>query len=135
MDQKPSSFKSKSGILRVFNALHYSLDGFVVAWQQEAAFRQEILFCILIFGSTFFVNLHNYQYLVLIGSMVFLLILELINSAIESLADRLTIEFDVSIKRTKDMASAAVMLALLWVFTIWCTWIVLPLYSRLASLW
>ena len=127
-----SGFKSTSGAKRLKNAFGYSVDGLLFAWRSEAAFRQEIklflLMCLISLG----VSLEAYQYLTLLSSMTLVLILELVNSAIEALADRITSEFDPHVKAAKDLGSAAVLLGLVWLISVWCVWVLYPLCLKLA---
>jgi diacylglycerol kinase (ATP) len=122
-----NGYKSQSGLTRVVNACRYSVAGLIHAWQNEAAFRQEIYFFSTIFLSFLFVSLSSWQKLLLLGSMGFVLVVELINSAIEAVADRLTLEEDPSVKAAKDMGSAAVFLGMCWVLILWISWVWVPL--------
>jgi diacylglycerol kinase (ATP) len=112
MDQPVSQFKSKSGIKRVFAAFGYSLDGFRAAWQNEAAFRQEML--VVVIGTVIALSLRisAFEKLMLIGVLVLVLIVELINSAFEAVVDRISLEPHPLSKNVKDLGSAAVALAI-----------------------
>ncbi|MDB5907262.1 MAG: diacylglycerol kinase [Massilia sp.] len=112
MDQPVSQFKSKSGIKRVFAAVGYSLDGFRAAWQNEAAFRQEML--VVVIGTVIALSLRisAFEKLMLIGVLVLVLIVELINSAFEAVVDRISLEPHPLSKNVKDLGSAAVALAI-----------------------
>jgi len=108
-----------TGLRRIINAAGYSWKGYKAAWQHEAAFRQEVL--LAIFGTVIALLLpvSVLAKLVLIGSMVLVIIVELLNSAIEAVVDRFGEEWHTLCGRAKDMGSAAVLLALLWSLVIW----------------
>ncbi len=111
MKQPVSQFKSKSGLKRIFSAFFFSMAGFKAAWQNEHAFRQELVLCVL--GSVIAVALRisAFEKLVLIGVLMLVLIVELINSAIEAMVDRISPERHPLSKNAKDFGSAAVFLA------------------------
>jgi len=108
-----------TGLRRIINAAGYSWKGYKAAWQHEAAFRQEVL--LAIFGTVIglLLPVSVLAKLVLIGSMVLVIIVELLNSAIEAVVDRFGEEWHTLCGRAKDMGSAAVLLALLWSLVIW----------------
>jgi diacylglycerol kinase (ATP) len=112
MVQPVSQFKSKSGIKRIFSAIGYSLDGFKAAWQNEAAFRQELLVVVIGAVSALSMRISAFEKLMLIGVLVLVLIVELINSALEALVDRISLEPHPLSKNVKDIGSAAVALAI-----------------------
>ncbi len=114
-----SAYKSRGGVGRVFNAMRYSLAGFRAALRHEAAFRQELLLGVPLLVAAPFLAPGRWQLLVMVASVVLVLIVELMNSAVEALADALSIEHHPLLGRAKDLGSAAVMLALLGVP---CTW-------------
>src|ERR1700704_6446077 len=93
--------------------------GLIAAARSEAAFREELVALALAVPLAFLVAVETWKRCLLIGVVVLLLIVELLNTAIEKLADRLTREIDPEIGRVKDMGSAAVGLALLLVATVW----------------
>jgi diacylglycerol kinase (ATP) len=112
MVQPVSQFKSKSGIRRIFSAIGYSLDGFKAAWQNEASFRQELLIVVIGTASALSLRISAFEKLMLIGVLVLVLIVELINSALEALVDRISLEPHPLSKNVKDIGSAAVALAI-----------------------
>ncbi len=124
----PSPFKSKGGFGRLFNALNYSLRGVKAAFRHEAAFRQELLLAIPLTPAAFWLGRTTLEILLLLGTLVFVLIVEMLNSAIEAVADTVTLEHHSMIGRAKDMGSAAVMMALLFSAIFWLS----LLYARLA---
>jgi len=114
-----SEFKSKSGMRRIFSAFTYSLDGFRSAWKYEHAFRQELI--VFVIGTVVALLLHisAFEKLMLIGVLVLVLIVELINSAIEAVVDRISLERHPLSKNAKDFGSAAVLLAFLLAAAAW----------------
>ncbi|MCX5590956.1 diacylglycerol kinase [Alcaligenes endophyticus] len=124
-----SPFKSKGGIKRIAGALRYSLQGFWAAFKHEAAFRQELMLAAVLTPCAFWVGRSGLEILILLTTLVFVLIVELLNSAIEALADTITLEHHPLIGRAKDLGSAAVMLSLLFSAAIWSY----LLYTRLTT--
>lgn len=114
-----SAYKSRGGVGRVFKALRYSLAGFRAALRHEAAFRQELLLGVPLLLAAPFLAPGRWQLLAMVASVVLVLIVELLNSAIEALADALSTEHHPLLGRAKDLGSAAVMLALLGVPFTW----------------
>ena len=114
-----SAFKSKGGLGRVWHAATYSVAGFRAALRHEAAFRQELLVGVPLIVLAPFIAPGRWQLLAMVGSVVVVLIVELLNSAIEALADALTVERHPLLGRAKDLGSAAVMLSLLGVVFTW----------------
>lgn len=112
-------FKSKPGIKRIFKAGKYSCQGLISAFKNEAAFRQELLLSIVLLIASFFVSKSIYQWLLLFSTIIILLIVELLNSAIESLADAVSPELHPLVGRAKDMGSAAVLLSLILIGFVW----------------
>ncbi|MBT0725105.1 diacylglycerol kinase [Rosenbergiella sp. S61] len=108
-----------TGLRRIFNAAGYSWKGFKAAWQHEAAFRQEALLGVIGTLIALALPVSILAKLVLIGSMVLVIIVELLNSAIEAVVDRFGGEWHTLSGRAKDMGSAAVLLALLWSLAVW----------------
>jgi diacylglycerol kinase (ATP) len=99
------------GMGRLFRAFSCSIKGFRAAFRYEDAFRQETLLCGVLFPLSFVIASDLQGWLFLNATLALLLVVELINSAIEALADRITQEHDELIGRAKDMGSAAVLLA------------------------
>jgi diacylglycerol kinase (ATP) len=115
---------SNKGFKRVVNAFFYSMAGFKAAWINEAAFRQEILAGIIIVPVGFFIGATGTQRAILIGSYLIIPIVELLNSAIESIVDRVGMEKNELSGRAKDIGSAAVFLsictaAIVWLLIVW----------------
>ncbi len=119
-----SSYKSKGGPARVFAALRYSLQGLCAAFRHESAFRQELLLAAILTPVAVWLGRNPLEVILLMGSLLFVLVVELLNSALETVADAVTIENHPLIGRAKDLGSAAVLLALclallVWVGVIW----------------
>lgn len=124
MTTERSSYKSRGGVMRLFNALRYSGQGLSAALRHEAAFRQELAIFVLLFPVAVWLGRSPGEILLLIGSMVLVLIVELLNSALEAIADAVTLEHNVFIGRAKDLGSAAVMLTIWFSIAVWLTVIV-----------
>ncbi len=116
---KESPHKGKTGLKRVWNALFYSLEGFKAAWKHEDAFRQESLLAIVLIPLVFFLADAPMARALMIASVLLVLIVELINSAIEATVDRISLENHALAKRAKDIGSAAVLIALINVLVVW----------------
>ena len=114
-----SPFKGKTGMRRVWNALHYSLAGLHAAITCEDAFRQEALLAALLIPATFFLPVSGVGRGLMIASVILVLIIELINSAVEATVDRISLENHRLAKRAKDIGSAAVLIALVNVLVVW----------------
>lgn len=114
-----SPFKGKTGVQRVWNALHYSLAGLRAAFVCEDAFRQEALLAGLLIPASFFLPVSGVGRALMIASVLLVLIVELLNSAIEAAVDRVSLDRHHLSKRAKDIGSAAVLLALINVVLVW----------------
>jgi diacylglycerol kinase (ATP) len=124
--QPVSQFKSKSGLKRIFSAVFYSIDGFRAAWKNEHAFRQELLLVAPGVIAAFFLPVSTLEKIILIAVLLLVLIVELLNSAIEAVVDRVSLDSNPLSKNAKDYGSAAVMLCLLLAGLTWIL-ILLPL--------
>jgi diacylglycerol kinase (ATP) len=110
MEHPVSEFKSKSGLKRIFSALLYSVDGLKSAWRHEHAFRQELMLFVAGLLVALALPVSAFQKLALIAPLMLMLIVELINSAIEAVVDRISLERHPLSKNAKDFGSAAVLL-------------------------
>lgn len=115
-----------TGLRRLINALGYSLSGLRLAWKDEAAFRQEVILAIILVPVAFMMPVGEIQRVLLVGSVMLVLVVEMINSAIEAVVDRVSLDIHPLAKKAKDMGSAAVLLALANAILIW-TMILWPL--------
>lgn len=114
-----SAFKSRGGLRRVLNATGYSLAGLRAAVRHEAAFRQELLVGVPLLVLVPFIAPGRWQALLMAGSVLAVMVVELLNSAIEAVADTVSLERHPLIGRAKDMGSAAVMLCLFFAILVW----------------
>ena len=116
--------KGRTGIDRLVHATGYSLSGLSQAYRGESAFRQEFWLAVVLVPLAFWVGRTWVEVTLLIGAVMQLLIVELLNSAIEAAIDRISFELHYLSKRAKDIASAAVFLSVLLCAGVW-----------LAALW
>lgn len=114
-----SAFKSRGGPRRLLQALRYSMAGLRAAVRHEAAFRQELLLAVPMWLLVPFVAPGRVQALMMAGSVLAVLVVELLNSAIEALADAVSLDRHPLLGRAKDLGSAAVMLSLLFAAAVW----------------
>ena len=114
-----SPFKGKTGVKRVFNAAQYSVDGFKSAFNKDAAFRQIILINIILVSTTFFLNVSAAEQAIMITLCLLSIIVELFNSAIEAVVDRISLDKHELSKDAKDMGSAAQFVSLAIIFVSW----------------
>lgn len=119
MTPHPSPYKSSGGLRRILNALRYSWQGLKAAVKYEAAFRQELALAVLMIPAAFFLGRTTDEVFFLIFSVVMVLVVELLNSAVEALADALSVETHPLLGRAKDLGSAAVMLMLIFTAAVW----------------
>jgi len=111
--------KPYTGIERVLRACRHSWSGLRLAFRAEAAFRQELAIVLPLLIVALWLDLSGVERALLIGSLLLVLIVELLNSAIEAVVDRIGIEHHALSGQAKDVASAAVMLSLLLAAAIW----------------
>ena len=114
-----SPFKGKTGIKRLINAFGYSIEGFKIAFQKEDAFRQECYLSIILIPLAFYLASSPMELSLMIGSVLFVPIIELLNSSIEATVDRISLDKHHLSKRAKDIGSAAVFLAIVNAILIW----------------
>lgn len=114
-----SPHKSRGGLKRIWNATLYSRDGLLAAWRHEAAFRQELLLVALLLPLGLYLGHDGLERALLAGSLLLVLVVELINSAVEAVVDRVSAEHHDLAKRAKDLGSAAVMLSLANAAVVW----------------
>ena len=116
---RESPFKGKTGLRRMWNALHYSIDGLKAAYACEDAFRQETWLAAILIAVAFFLPVGGVGRAMMIASVLLVLIIELLNSAVEAAIDRIGLENHRLSKRAKDIGSAAVLIALIDVLAVW----------------
>ena len=111
--------QNAKGFKRLINACFFSIAGFKATWQHEEAFRQEVLLFVVTTPLAFWLTADNIERVLLIGSVVLVLLVELLNSAVEAVVDRVGLEHHELSGRAKDIGSAAVMLSLIWAAATW----------------
>jgi diacylglycerol kinase (ATP) len=116
-----TALKGKRGLRRLLNATRYSIDGLASAWRHEDAFRQEVLLVAVLVPVALLLPVTAVEKLLLIGSLLLVLIVELLNTAVEVTVDRDSVRIDPLGKRAKDYGSAAVMIVLLIAGMTWVT--------------
>ena len=114
-----SPFKGKTGVRRVTNAFHYSMAGLRAAFSYEDAFRQEALLAVVLIPASFLLPVGGLSRALMIASVLLVLIVELLNSAIEAVVDRVSLENHRLAKRAKDLGSAAQMVSLVIIALVW----------------
>ncbi|EOW6847956.1 diacylglycerol kinase [Cronobacter sakazakii] len=110
-----------TGLTRIINAAGYSWKGLRAAWKNEAAFRQEGVAVIAAILIACWLDVDPITRVLLIGSVTLVMIVEIINSAIEAVVDRIGPEFHELSGRAKDMGSAAVLLSIILALVVWVT--------------
>lgn len=119
----PNIHKNK-GFTRVVKALIYSFEGIASSLKHEAAFRQEVLLAFVLIPVSFWLQVPLSHHILLVGSVLLVLIVELLNSAIEAVVDDISLRNRPLAKRAKDMGSAAVLISLLNCLICWASVIV-----------
>lgn len=114
-----SPYKGKTGLRRLINAFGYSMDGIKAAYHNEDAFRQEVLMAIVLIPLALYLGESAIARALMIGSVLLVIIVELLNSAIEATVDRISLENHQLAKRAKDIGSAAVLITLINMIVIW----------------
>lgn len=117
------------GLTRIINAFGYSRQGLKAAYRYEAAFRQEVWLALILIPLALWLKLSAVSTVLLIGSVLLVLIVELVNSAIEAIVDRIGPEYHELSGRAKDVGSAAVLVALVLMVLTWA----LLLWEAFAS--
>ncbi|MBU6436791.1 MAG: diacylglycerol kinase [Betaproteobacteria bacterium] len=116
-----SPYKGKTGLARLVQATRNSIDGFKLAYQHESAFRQEVWMAAVLLPVAALAPVDTLERLMLVGSVLVLLIVELLNSSVEAAIDRIGLERHELSKRAKDLGSAAVFVALVLLALTWGT--------------
>ena len=120
--------KGRTGLDRLVRATGYSLNGLRLALQGESAFRQELALALVMLPAAFWLGRNWVEVALLAGSVVLVLIVELLNSAVEAVVDRVSLDLHELSKRAKDIASAAVFLSLCLAGAVWAA----ALWQRLG---
>ncbi len=114
-----SPFKGQTGLKRIFNAAGYSLDGLRAAFTGEAAFRQLLLINLLLIPLAFYCDVSRVERALMIAVCLLALIVELLNSAVEAAIDRISLDLHPLSKSAKDMGSAAQLVSLTLIGSVW----------------
>ncbi len=109
----------ETGLKRVFDATIYSIQGLKAAWKYEEAFRMEIVLLVLLTTLTFFLPVTKFEQLAMIASLFWVVIVELLNSAVEAVVDRIGSDYHELSGRAKDIGSAAVFVSMIFVGITW----------------
>lgn len=118
-DVVESVHKGKRGLRRIVNAFNYSMSGLRLAYRHEHAFRQEIVGAAILLPIACLIPVMPVERVLLIGTVLLVLIVELLNSSVEAAVDRAGLDTHHLAKRAKDIGSAAVFLALILLATTW----------------
>jgi len=108
-----------TGLTRIINAFGYSMQGIRAALKHESAFRQEVFLFFVMLPAAIWLGRNWLDYILLIGCLLLVLIVELLNSAVEAVVDRVSDDYSELAGRAKDMGSAAVFISLANVFLVW----------------
>jgi diacylglycerol kinase (ATP) len=111
--------KNPGGFQRVWKAFFYSYRGLSAAYRNEAAFRQELWLAVVLIPIGIWLGTTGVERALLVGSLLLVLIVELLNSAVEAVVDRVGLERHALSGLAKDIGSAAVLIALLNVIVLW----------------
>lgn len=114
-----SPYKSKNGLQRIAGAFGYSMAGLKAAYEYEASIRQELLLAIVLIPLGLYLGHGKFEQALLVGAVFLVLIVELLNSAIEAAVDHTSIEHHALAKRSKDIGSAAVFVSIVLFFLVW----------------
>jgi diacylglycerol kinase (ATP) len=132
-------YKGRTGLDRIIHAAGYSWEGLQAAYRNESAFRQEVWLAAILIPSALWVGQSWVEVTLLVGSVMLVMLVELLNSAVEATVDRVSLELHDLAKTAKDLGSAAVLVALLlcsgiWVAALWANFPRLrtSLYTLLA---
>jgi len=117
--------ENNTGIRRIYNAFFYSVSGFKACFKTEEAFQQEVFLALIMVPLAFWLGDSAIEQLILIGSVFLVIIVELLNTAVERAIDRISFEKHELSKEAKDMGSAAVLTSLIFAGLAWAL-ILLP---------
>ena len=118
-DPGAGGHKGRAGLGRLLRATRHSLAGLAAAWEHEAAFRQEALLAAVLVPAGLWLGQDGTQRVLLVGSVLAVLVVELLNSAIEAVVDRISLEQHPLARRAKDLGSAAVLVSLVSLAVVW----------------
>jgi diacylglycerol kinase (ATP) len=119
MDGLYKGHARRTGLRRIVSATRHSLDGLAAALRHEAAFRQEVILAAFLIPLALWIGKTGFERALLVASVLFVLVVELLNAAVEATVDRISLEHHQLAKRAKDLGSAAVMLSLATAAVVW----------------
>ena len=128
-DLPESPHKGQRGLQRLFNALFYSLSGLRLAFRHESAFRQEVALAVVLVPLALIVPVSAVERVLLLESVLFVFVVELLNSSVEAAIDRISFDTHRLSKRAKDLGSAAVLVALVMLAITWGLIVIVPLLA------
>ena len=114
-----TALKGKKGFQRLLNATRYSMKGFAAAYRHEAAFREEVMLAIVLIPAALLLGVSAVETVLLIGSVLLLMLVEILNSGLEAVVDRIGPEIHPLSGRAKDLGSAAVFIAIVILCLTW----------------
>ena len=114
-----SPYKGKTGLRRLMNAFSYSIAGTLAAFKHEDAFRQEVFLAVVLTPVALYFGETAIDQALMISSLLFIIVVELLNSSIEATVDRISVKHHKLAKRAKDIGSAAVFFSLINAAIIW----------------
>jgi diacylglycerol kinase (ATP) len=114
-----SPYKGQTGLRRILSATRNSLEGFVAAVRHEDAFRQELIMAAVLVPVGIWLGKDGLERALLVASVLLILVVELLNSAVEATVDRISFDNHRLAKRAKDIGSAAVMLSICTAAVVW----------------
>ena len=114
-----SPYKGKTGLRRLINAFSYSIAGTLAAFKHEDAFRQEVVLAVVLTPVALYFGETAIHQALMISSLLFIIVVELLNSSIEATVDRISVKHHKLAKRAKDIGSAAVFFSLINAAVIW----------------
>ena len=114
-----SPYKGKTGLRRLINAFGYSIAGTLAAFKHEDAFRQEVVLAVVLTPVALYFGDTAIHQALMISSLLFIIVVELLNSSIEATVDRISVKHHKLAKRAKDIGSAAVFFSLINAAVIW----------------
>ena len=114
-----SPYKGKTGLRRLMNAFGYSIAGTLAAFKHEDAFRQEVILSAILIPLALYLGQTGIEQALMIASIILVMIVELLNSSVETTVDRISVKRHKLAKRAKDIGSAAVFFSLINAAVIW----------------
>ncbi|WP_275655663.1 diacylglycerol kinase [Agaribacterium haliotis] len=115
----PKGLQKNKGFTRIYKAAYYSYRGLRLALCSESAFQQELVLALLLVPLAFWLDVTAVERVLLIGAIVLVLIVELLNTAVEAVVDRVGFEYHKLAGQAKDLGSAAVLVSLLFCVFVW----------------